>query len=237
MVWTPTPLPNWIAELSPAVETGRFRVPRAVLLDESRAEIEAWLAANLSDGGVAPHVRDALADDILGLTDRLAAHSGVFRFMVRIFTEAPTTECGFHVDTVSPGAPPWGFVRVYNGAGTEFVDPANVVGMAAFYRYLSRRERLERERSQARRQGDPLAYERLEQATVELDRAREFLADPDQVLIAPAGSIVAFKHVDLRFHWAPHAAPQPWIHCSPADGPPRLVVNVTSPQRARRRAR
>ena len=52
--------------------------------------------------------------------------------------------------------------------------------------------------------------------------------------VAPAGSIVAFKHVDVRYHWSVHPQVPAWIHSSPMTGTPRLVVNLTSPQRAPR---
>jgi hypothetical protein len=237
VIYTPSRQPSWLGELAAAVERGSFLLPRTVLQRASRDEVAGWLAAHLPEGGIAPDVQDALFDDILGLIDRLATSARASRFMMRIFTAAPSTECGFHVDTVPPGAPTWGLLRVYNGPGTEFVEPGNVTSMAEFYRYLSRRERFERERREARVRGDTAAYEQLNRDIAELDSARSFLLRPHEIFVAAAGAIVAFKHIDVRFHWESHGKERAWIHCSPMKGPPRLVVNVTSPEAALRRAR
>lgn len=228
------PLPDWVVPLTLAVESGRLSIPRTVLPNHTRDEVEAWFAEFLPDGPVAPDVRDSLVDDILELTDRLAASAGVSRFRLRIFTEAPTEDCGFHVDTVAPGAPPWGLLRVYNGAGTSFVEPDNLGSAGDFHRYLDRRERLERDRRTALEAARTDDFERVAREIAELDAARSFLARPEEVFEAPAGSIVAFKHVDLRFQWTQDAGPMPWVHCSPMRGGRRLVVNVTSPEPMRR---
>jgi len=150
----------------------------------------------------------------------------VSRFHFRIFAAAPTTNCGFHVDTVAPGAVKWGLVRVYNGAGTEYVDPNDVVSMRDFYRYLSRRERLERERGEAQGCGNTERFARLEAEIQILDQEHAFLTPRGKVQVAPSRSIVAFKHLDVSLHWSDHSKALAWIHCSPMRGRARLVVNV-----------
>jgi hypothetical protein len=151
--------------------------------------------------------------------------------MLRIFTEAPSTECGFHIDTVPPGAPAVGLLRVYNGAGTDYIDPTNVTSISDFYHYLGRRDRLRRDHRAARKEHDASALLRLEREIAEHDAARPFVRRANESGVAPAGSIVAFRHMDGRHHWSDLAKPLAWIHSSPMTGRPRLVVNVTSPQR------
>jgi hypothetical protein len=236
VIYEPQAVASWLAPLAAAVESGVFVVPRTLLPNAGADEIAAWLATHLPDCGAAPDVREALVDDIRALVARVAEGTGASRFMLRIFTAAPTTECGFHVDTVPPGAPPWGLLRVYNGAGTRFVEPDNVTSLAEFYRYLGRRERLERERRVARGEGNADDCHRLEREIAQLDGACAFLKRPDDIPVAPAGAIVAFKHLDVRLHWTAHAKAKAWIHCSPMRGVPRLVVNVSSPERARRQS-
>jgi hypothetical protein len=237
VIYSPPTPPPGLAGIAQAVERRDLVIERALLPRATRAELAAWLEDHVPAAGPDDEIRAALVDDILAMADRLAAVRGADRFMLRIFTEAPTTECGFHVDTVPPGAIPWGFLRVYNGAGTAFVEPDNLVGVDQFYRYLGRRERLERERREARRAGDDAAAERLEREVAELDRAPGFLADPSGIALAPAGSVVAFKHLDAGLHWGRHGKEKAWIHCSPMTGSPRLVVNLTAPDPAPRRAR
>jgi hypothetical protein len=232
VIYEPEPLPAWLTAVAAAVQSEAFVVPRTVLPHATANEVAAWLAG-LPDRGLAPDVRDALFDDVLSLVGRLARGTGASHFMVRMFTAAPTTECGYHVDTVPRRAPPWGLVRVYNGAGTGFVEPDNVVSVAEFYRYLARRERLERERGAARAECNTEAYDRLDAEIDALDRAPSFLERPEEIHIVPAGAIVAFKHVDVGLHWTAHAKAKAWIHCSPMCGAPRLVVNVTCPDQVR----
>jgi hypothetical protein len=229
VIYEPEPLPEWLRQVSSAVESGAFTIPRTILQCVTVDEMGGWLAG-LSRRGLAPDVRDALFDDVLGLLTRMNESTGGSRFMVRVFTAPPTTECGFHVDTVPRGAPPWGLLRVYNGMGTAFVDPDNVIGMAEFYRFVGRRERLEGERRVARQSGDVDVSERLEREITQLDRELPFLARPEDVHAAPAGAVVAFKHVDIGLYWTPHAKARAWIHCSPMCGAARLVVNVTCPE-------
>lgn len=237
VIYEPDQLPAWMTELAQAVESGEFVVPRTVLPCVTAEELAAWLDHHLPAGCVRPSVRQALRDDVLGLTARLSAGTGAVRFMVRLFTAAPTADCGFHVDTVPPSAPAWGILRVYNGAGTDYVQPDNVTSIAEFYRYMSRRERLERDRNVARGRDDFVASRQVEREIAHLDEMRPFLNRPDEVLIAPAGAIVSFKHIEIGLYWTAHRRSKAWIHCSPMRGVPRLVVNVTSPEPARRPAR
>ena len=230
VIYTPDPLPEWFTDLAGAVESGAFQIPRTTLYDVTRSGIGNWLEANLPSGEVAPEVRTALLEDILALPNRIAALAAVPRLQLRIFTGVPTTNCGFHVDTAPPAAPTLGLLRVYNGAGTAYVEPENVAGIGDFYRYLSRRERLERDRAAAHRSHDEDQFVRLEAEIARLDQERAFLKRADEVHVAPAGSIVAFRHLDVRLHWSEHAESLAWIHCSPMQGRPRLVVNVAAGQ-------
>jgi hypothetical protein len=230
VIYHPPTRPAWLVDLAAAVQSGAFQIPRIILPDVSRDEITSWLEANLPAETLAPAVRRALMEDVVALVDRLGRLGKVARFMLRIFTGAPTTDCGFHVDTVAPGAPAIGLLRVYNGAGTPYVEPGNVTSMREFYRYLSRRERLERERGSARRDGDRQTRESVEGEIMRLDRDLDFLKRPGETPVAPAGSIVALKHLDLSLHWSDHAKGLAWIHCSPMEGEPRLVVNITPAQ-------
>jgi len=227
VVYTPQTMPEWFAEVARAVESGAFQIPRTVLPNASYHEIEDWLELRFPTRVLAPEVRTCLKQDVLALVDQLKAISLASRFMLRIFTEAPTTECGFHVDTVPPASLVCGLLRVYNGRGTEYADPSNVTGMDDFYRYLARRERLVRERAEARRDGQTSGQ--LDQEIKALDEERAFLVQGTEVSVAPSGSIVAFKHVDIRYHWSNHPKSMAWIHCSPMGGEPRLVVNLTAP--------
>ncbi len=228
VIYVPPVLPHWFAELALAVRNGTFQVPRTVLSSTRREEVDDWLEINLPTEILRPESRHALKTDILALLDRFVLLNNATRFMLRILTATPNDECGFHVDTVLPGAPAWGLLRVYNGAGTEYVLPANVTSMADFYRYLARRERLERERRTARCEGCSQAIAELEREIVTLDNERSFMKRPDEVLIAPSGSIVAFKHLDIRSHWSSHSKGTAWIHCSPMAGECRLVINITA---------
>lgn|SRR6266850_798409 len=237
VIYQPQPPPPWLAGIAAAVESGTFVIPRTILPLATADDIAKWLARNICDDGLAADVRDELFGDILGLVAKLGDYAGASRFMLRIFTAEPTTECGFHVDTVPCGASPCGLLRVYNGAGTAFVEPDNVTSIPDFYRYLSRRERLERERRDARANGDTSVLDRVERDIVCLDAGHSFLRRPGEIYIAPPGSIVAFKHLDAGLHWTSHAKAKAWIHCSPMHGVPRLVVNVTSPEPALRRPR
>ncbi|TMQ04286.1 MAG: DUF1826 domain-containing protein [Deltaproteobacteria bacterium] len=237
VIYQPPSLPAWLGAVAGAVERGALAVPRTTLASARRDELAAWLEHHVPVGAVADEVRAALIEDVLAMSDRLAIRTGGGRFLMRIFTGAPSTECGFHVDTVPPGAPVWGLLRVYNGAGTAYIEPDNLDSVAAFYRYLGRRERLARERREARAAGDGAAAARLESEIVALDARPAFLHRPQDIHVAPAGAIVAFKHLDIRLHWSSHGRAAAWIHCSPMAGAPRLVVNLTVPQAVPRSAR
>jgi hypothetical protein len=230
VIYTPPEFPEWFPALAEAVEGEVFQIPRATLFDISRGGIRRWLEANLPSDAVAREVRRALVEDILALPNRIAALAAVTRLQIRIFTGAPTTDCGFHVDTVPPGAPTSGLLRVYNGTGTAYVDPGNITSVREFYRYLSRRERLERDRAAARRDHDGDRCSCLEAEITRLDEERAFLKRRDEVHFVPTGSIVAFRHLDVRLHWSEHSQSLAWIHCSPTQGRPRLVVNVAAGQ-------
>jgi len=234
VIYIPPVLPAWFSVLASAVQDGSFHIPRTVLPNLSRNAIDDWLDQNLPDAMVETGLRVSLKDDIVGLVDRLGSLSGATRFMLRIFTDAPTNDCGFHVDSVPPGASTYGFLRVYNGPGTEYVEPANVSGMTEFYRYLSRRERLVRESKAASTDGRADDLAGLKRAISALDHDKAFLVHRGEIKVAPAGSIVAFKHIDIRYHWSDHDKALAWIHCSPMAGQPRLVVNVTAPERVLR---
>ena len=228
VIYIPNNLPHWFEELAEAVRKGEFQVPRTVIPRASHDQIETWLENNLP---TSPHTstdfRGVVKTDILALVDHVGMISGATRFMLRILTAAPNTECGFHVDTVPPGANPWGLLRVYAGAGTAFVDPSNVTSMADFYHYLSRRERLTRERRLADDAGDKNAFEELQRQLEQLDSEGAFLFRPNDIQVAPAGSIAVFKHLDVSLHWSNHAKSMAWIHSSPMTGDTRFLVNLS----------
>jgi hypothetical protein len=236
VIYVPPTLPAWFAELSASVEASWFQIPRTQLPSATRGDIETWLDINLPHSAVAEAVVELLKADILGLVDRLISFGLSSRFMLRIFTEAPTTECGFHVDTVPPGVPVHGLLRVYNGAGTLYTDARDIIDADAFFQYLGRRERLARERNVARADADIAGLCRIEQAIIDLDRARPFMRTDSVPRVAPAGSIVAFKHADIGLLWS-NTPLNAWVHCSPMEGRPRLVVNVSPAERAHRPAR
>ena len=220
VIYSSLKLPEWLVALSAAVDKGVIQIPRTILHSVTHAQIRVWLDHHL------PEQTSALKDDILGLCDRVAVLTGSEQFQFRIFTETPTTNCGFHVDTVPPGAPAIGALRVYCGAGTEYVDPENVKSMQEFYRYLGRRERLEREREEAHCESNQASLKRVALEISRLDEELAFLLRSGEVHVTPVAAIVMFKHLDIRFHWSDHSKSLAWIHCSPMAGRQRLVVNV-----------
>lgn len=228
VIFIPEVLPDYFRPLTAAVESGAFRVSRTILSDVGRSAIGSWLEANLPRDAVAPQVRLALLEDILALPNRIAALAAVQRLQLRMFTAAPTCDCGFHVDTVPPAAPNVGLLRVYNGAGTSYIEPSNVTSMREFYAYLSRRENLERKRKLARMSSDEEQNLRLEDELAKLDLELSFLKSASEIHTVPAGSIVAFRHLDVRLHWTDHSPSLAWIHCSPMHGERRLVVNFAA---------
>jgi len=218
---------GWLAPLAEAVENGRIEVRRTVLPGASEAEIGRWLRQGIEVDTGLLDLKEALIADLMDLVALTRTITGGERFVFRLFTEAPRRHCGYHVDTVAPGAPPWGLVRVYNGETTSYVDPAAVTSMSDFYRYLGRRERLVQ---RAELEGDSLA----QAETVCLDQALPFVRDQRAVRSVPAGAVVAFTHVDAQEMFAPSVTQSPWIHCSPMSGTVRLVVNISAARAPRR---
>lgn len=229
VVLDPQSLPEWFVPLGAAVQSRSLQVVRTVLEDASRDQIRMWLDAEIeiSTLGITD-LKDAVIADLLHLVDLAALVTGGDRFIFRIFTEAPTRHCGYHVDTVPAGAPPWGILRVYNGAPTTYVDPGSVGSMAEFYRYFNRRERLVREMS-----GGNNAEAAL-QELCDLDERSPFVRDVGDVHVVPRSAVVAFTHLDLQEMFADSVRQAPWIHCSPMTGGVRLVANVTSRRGNRR---
>lgn len=221
VVLKPEPQPAWLIPLAESVETGRLQVRRTVLSDVTEADIRTWLQDGIEVDADLVGLRETLIGDLVELIALTRAVTGGERFVFRLFTEAPRRHCGYHVDTVVPGAPPWGLVRVYNGATTSYVDPAGVTSMTDFYRYFSRRERLVR---LTEIEGDAAAQDEV----VCLDEAPPFVHDPQAVRVVPDGAIVAFTHLDAQEMFAPSVRQPPWIHCSPMSGGVRLVVNISA---------
>jgi hypothetical protein len=228
VVFEPKGRPRWLDDLAGAVESGSFCVARTVLARASTDEIDEWLQRNLPHDPNVAHLSRQVRHDVLSLVRRVESLSGGPHVMFRIHTDAPNRRCGFHVDTVEPSAPTVGYVRVYNGAGTEYVEPQNITSMSDFYRHLSRRERIVREVARARAAGDSERIARIASELELLDESPEFLVDNDDVRIAAGGSIVAFKHLDVRLHWSDHPKGLAWVHRSPMEGARRLVVNVAA---------
>ncbi|MFF8836962.1 DUF1826 domain-containing protein [Streptomyces sp. NPDC015130] len=218
--------PGWLDELAELVVSRRLVIPRTTLAAVSPDEFADWSRTALA--GTDRAVARALLDDMTGIVEQVTATADVRRVMVRVFTEAPTRRCGFHVDTVPPQAPTTGAVRVYNGPTTEYVSGDDVRSMKDFYAYLSRRERVSRETAPGpdRAGADPLT---------DLDETPSFLRPHAPVHRVPPDATVYFKHIDVRRHWSPHPVADAWIHRSPMQGPPRLVLNVSPAQRARTR--
>ncbi|MGW5423488.1 DUF1826 domain-containing protein [Streptomyces sp. NPDC003943] len=222
--------PCWLDELAELVVARRLVIARTTLAAVSRDEFADWARTALArtDGAVAR----ALLDDMTGIVEQVTATTRVRRVMVRVFTEAPTRRCGFHVDTVPPQAPTTGAVRVYNGPTTEYVACDDVVSMKDFYAYLSRRERMAREAGAG-------ACGSCGEATpgaalgplVAMDETPSFLRPRAVVHRVPPDATVYFRHIDVRRHWSPHPVTDAWIHRSPMEGPSRLVLNVSPAQR------
>jgi len=220
--------PPWLTDIARAVETGVFQIERVVLPCVTFREIADWLDRNLPRVDLFPHLHTVGKSEILSLVERERALTRASHFMLRVFTEAPTTRCGFHVDTAVPRAPTVGLLRVFNGPGTEYVDPDNITSMRDFYRYLAQRERLAREMAEAQTRDDREWYDAILNQITSLDARPTFLLRPEDIQVIPTCAIVAFKHVDARIHWSDHAKALAWVHRSPAVGAPRLVVNVTA---------
>ncbi|MFE6834124.1 hypothetical protein ACFVFI_04675 [Streptomyces sp. NPDC057705] len=217
----------WLGELAELVVCGGLTIPRTTLASVTPDGFTDWARTALADAPAS--VARPLVDDMTGILARVVETTRTGHVMVRVFTEAPTRRCGFHVDTVPPQSPTVGAVRVYNGPTTEYVACEDVLGMSEFYAYLARRERLSR---QAERHGDGSAAG--EAALAELcamDESPSFLRPGATVRQVPRDATVFFRHLDVRRHWSPHPVTDVWIHRSPMRGRPRLVLNV-SPARS-----
>ncbi|MEV6330539.1 DUF1826 domain-containing protein [Streptomyces sp. NPDC051909] len=227
VILAPPERPDWLAELAELVVSRRLVIARTTLTAVSRDEFADWSRTALADADRA--VAHALLDDMAGIVEQVMAAADVTRVMVRVFTEAPTRRCGFHVDTVPPQAPTTGAVRVYNGPTTEYVSRDDVRSTQDFYAYLSRRERLSREAG-AGTCGDEPAGAALG-PLIAMDETPSFLRPHAPVHRVPPDATVYFKHLDVRRHWSPHPVTDAWIHRSPMEGPPRLVLNVSPAER------
>lgn len=216
------PRPAWLDELDRAVRVGHFQIRRSELAGLDIDRMATWLERNIAHEGVSPTARDGLISDILRMAHLIEDLTSARWYKLRIFTAAPDRRCGFHVDTVPPGAPVWGALRVYNGEGTDWVAPSAVRSMAEFYHWLQRRDRI------VRLYTPPGRDARLER----LDRCPEFLAEGAQIQQVPSGTTVIFRHLPASALWSDHSPDEAWIHCSPMQGTTRLVVNI-SPDRRR----
>ncbi|MFI6284082.1 hypothetical protein ACIBCM_04855 [Streptomyces sp. NPDC051018] len=247
----PAGRPPWLDELADLVVTGRLVIPRTTLTAAAPGDFTGWARSALAEAP--PAVARPLLDDMAGIVGRVRQGAGGGPVLVRVFTEAPTRRCGFHVDTVPPNSPTVGAVRVYNGPTTEYVTSGDVLGMAEFYAYLSRRERLSRQAAGVCR---PDAYTNADARTkagggggadrdtgtdsagaaalrelLAMDENPSFLRPGARVHRVPDDTTVYFRHIDVTRHWSPHPVHDTWIHRSPMRGGPRLVLNV-SPTRA-----
>jgi hypothetical protein len=228
VIYTPHTLPAWITEVGAAVRSGPFQIDRTILSCVTREMIEAWLESNIS-ATLLPHaLRSALQEDILILVDRCAALTGASHFYFRAMTDVPNRYCGYHVDTVPQRLPPWGLLRVYCGPGTEYVEPRNVISMAEFYRYLSKRNRYVRQLHEALQNEEGVWRAQIMAALADLDETPSFLRQPYEPYVAPAGSIVAHTHINIQLHWSDHGKELAWIHRSPMEGERRLLVSVAA---------
>ena len=213
-------------ELANAIETGAFRIPRTIMPWLSDVQIAEWLAINIPGDSIPAVIRSGLIESIMGLVDRTRDLSGASHFMVRVFTGSPNCRCGFHLDTVPPRAPTAGLLYVANGAPTLYVDSENVKSMTDFYTYLGKRERLVRRIERADNRNEVAVGAELTEQLEDLDRTLPFLSDPRAIKSVPSCSVIAFKQVDARLHWSDHSPTLAWIHSSPSEGLPRLVINI-----------
>jgi hypothetical protein len=226
VIYTPHTLPAWITEVGAAVRSGTFQIHRTILSSVTREMIEAWLESSISANVLPDAIRSALQEDILILVDRCAALTGACRFYFRAMTDVPNRRCGYHVDTVPQRLPPWGLLRVYCGPGTEYVEPRNVISMAEFYRYLSKRNGYVRQLHEVSQEG--VGHAQKLAALAELDETPSFLYQPHERYVVPAGSIVALTHINIQLHWSDHAKELAWIHRSPMEGERRLLVSIAA---------
>jgi hypothetical protein len=216
--------PEWLRTIDDLVTGGVLHIPRTILTSVTPAEVLRWLRVQLValPRPLAGHLLDDV-DKILAAVTGL----GISRLLVRVFTEKPTCRCGFHVDTVGPRAPAVGAVKVYNGVGTEYVSPADVVSMAAFYDYLANREWISKLAEAARKGNDLLGIERFEGQLNALDDNPAFLRTGAPIMRTQPGDTVVFRHVRWPRLWTEHPSDEAWIHRSPMAGDQRLVINVS----------
>ena len=229
VVHVPPELPSWLTDLAANVTSRNLAIERTQLHGVTKAQISRFLDNVLvvrDSAAAEPWFLREFKSDVLGLVDLLGDITGAACFAFRILTDEPNQHCGFHVDTVPSGAVPIGLLRVYNGAGTDYVDPTNVTSMRDFYRFLGRRERLVREIERATALHDDETARARRESLRQLDAQLPFLKNPDRLYTAQAGSVVAFKHLDISQHWSDHHAALAWLHCSPMAGDCRLLVNI-----------
>ncbi|WP_347331863.1 hypothetical protein [Marinimicrobium locisalis] len=201
-------------ELTQAIESERFIIPRYDVFDVELPTLANWLEFNLPSSPISKETRDALLSDILYVAQQVDTINPTKWFRLRIFTERPTTRCGFHVDTVPPGAPTWGAIKVYNGTGTLWVSPKDVRSMDLFYRHLQRHENHRR-------------LQLPDQGHSPCENLTEFCLPYATINHVEPGTTAFFKHINADRHGSDHPTDQAWIHSSPSDGPSRLVVNLS----------
>lgn len=214
----PGRLPAWQRALEHAVLAGRF-VQRAETADLAPSQLLDWATA--AAGQLDAAIRDGFAADVRALGQLCATLAGASRVQVRLAAGLGSDRCGYHVDTCRPGAPPIGVVKAYCGPPTQYPDPATVTSVADFWAYLSRRERLVRERAGAH--GAAVASARQELAL--LDDAPGFITSAGP-LDVPVGATVAFRLLPVEEHWQSRRALPAWIHRSAMCAQPRLAVSV-----------
>ena len=227
VIVAPQPPAPWEAALAERVRCGAFVVPRCTINVPRPEALVHALEQSLSEDGLDFETRLALIDDLAALGDSLAQLAGCSALMLRLFTEAPTRHCGFHVDTVAPGVPPFGLLKVYNGAGTRYVEPGALAGTEAFQAYQERRERLAREWREALGAGFEQEAQARLAALRSIDDTLPFLRPSGAVHEIEARAVVAFRHLDVSLHGAADAVAKAWVHCSPMEGESRLVANFT----------
>jgi hypothetical protein len=213
----PQPPEAWEEELGSVIVTGALRITRTELDGVDADRLATWLDRAFPAAGLTRDTRDAAISDLLRLVQLVGELTGTEAFRFRILTEAPDRRCGFHVDTVAPGLPTWGVLQVFNGAGTRWVDPGDVVSMARFYRWQHERDRLVRRVDDVRTRDARLARH---------DAAPDFLRPGSPTRVVPPRTTVVLRQLDARRHWSDHDPRLAWLHCSPMEGTPRLVVNV-----------
>jgi hypothetical protein len=219
---------DWLTEVAEAVQLGGFRVERTERRGVTLAEIDAWIDTCLPWDALGGRAGIALRTDLHDTVALASRLTGAEAFTFRALTDLPNARCGFHVDTVPPGAPTCGVLRVFCGATTDYVLPDNVTGVRDFYRFLAHRERLVRDASEAAGRGDTASASRARDQCAQLDTELQFLARPQEILTVPPGAVVCFKCIEVSQHWSDHPKASAWIHRSPMSGNRRFVLNVSA---------